>query len=270
MALRNGELVPTSSLAFPLDDADIVHGYGCYETLKVRDGVLFLAGRHEERLLMSAAILGIRHAIRPGDIASALDRLARANGLADCNLKLMLIGRSDRDADWYAFALPALHVPEGAAEAGVSCLAYRGERQFPRAKSLSMLLSTIAFRAAASLGCWDALLVNGRGELTEGTRTNLFYLFPDDPAKVYTPPAADVLEGVTRGVLMDAMAASGSPVIERPLPLAEARSGAAALMLTSTSTGIAPVSRLIDGDALELPVPPRVAELRAFFASLRA
>ena len=264
-ALRNGALVDASSLVFPLDDADITHGYGCYETLALRAGTLRLPGRHLERLIRSADILGMRHGLARPAMEAALAALVAANRIADCNLKLVLVGHADRDADWYAFMLPPLHPPEGAHEAGLGCLAFRGERQFPRAKSLSLLMSTVAFRAAASLGCWDALLVNGRGELTEGTRTNIFYIRLDEPLVTCTPPAADALEGVTRGEVLAALAEAGQALAERPLRLAELAGGRVALMLTSTSTGLAPVSRIMDGTWLDLPVPPRVAELRGIY-----
>ncbi len=258
---HNGELKPVDEARFALDDIELTHGYGCYETLKLRDGLVYFPEFHEERFLRSLSILGIGHTLSPGTLVAALGGLARANGLRDANLKVLAIGRQHRPADWYILALPPIIPAPLAYERGVACLLFRGERQFPQAKSLSLLLSTIAYRKALAEGCYDALLINGRGELTEGTRMNLFYA--DGAAAtagrgpLYTPPAQDALEGITRRTLMDALAADGFPVVERPLRLDEALSGRFGLMVSSTSNKALPVCRLLppDGPPVDLPLP---------------
>lgn len=240
----NGRLAVPSEAMFPLDDVDVTYGYGCYETLKVRDGVLYFPEFHEERLLRSAAILGIVHTIQPGAVVAALKVLVRTEAALACNIKIMLTGHEGRPADWYAFLLPPVLPPSTAYEQGVNCLLFRGERHFPAAKSLSMLLSTVAYRCATTRGCYDALLVNGRGEITEGTRTNVFYVRRGVSDAVFTPPACDVLAGITRRTLMAALAESGVRTIERPLSLDDALGGEFALAVTSTSSRVIPVRSL--------------------------
>ncbi|MFH2113767.1 MAG: aminotransferase class IV [Spirochaetota bacterium] len=283
--IRNGRLEPASIAVVPADDPDAFHGYGCYEALRIRGGTLYFPEFHEERLLGSAAILGIQHALKPGDLVQALRRLAGANGIADCNVKVMLFGREGRAADWFAFLLPPLYPPKDSSTAGVNCTLYHGERPFPAAKSLGVLVSTLAFRQANAKACWDALLINRRGEITEGTRTNLFYVDAvessdtsvrhdagksldtavsdsgsSDPGAitVFTPPAVDALEGITRRTLLAALATAGIPTVERSLSVQEAISGRFCLMLTSTSTGVVPVHSVIDteGNRHELPKSP--------------
>jgi len=240
----NGSLAAPAEAVFPLDDVDVTYGYGCYETLKVRDGVLYFPEFHEERLLRSAAILGIAHAVAPGDVAAALKALVKTEAVGSCNIKIMLTGHEGRPADWYAFLLPPVLPSAAVYGQGVSCLLFRGERHFPAAKSLSMLLSTVAYRSATTRGCYDALLVNGRGEITEGTRANVFYARRGVSDAVFTPPADDVLSGITRRTLMAALAEAGVRTIERPLPLADALGGEYALALTSTSSRVIPVRSL--------------------------
>lgn len=279
----NGRLASPEEARFGLDDVDATYGYGCYETLKVRGGLLYFPEFHEERLLRSAEILGIRHGIRPGDAVAALGRLRDANGIGECNVRILLIGREGRPADWYAFLLPPVVPPSSAYEEGVPCLLFRGERHFPRAKSLSMLLSTVAYRAALGLGCYDALLVDGRGEITEGTRTNLFYVRRGESDAAYTPPEDRVLSGVTRRTLMEALGACGVRTVERPLSVADAVSGRYAFMVTSTSSRVIPVRSLrgaagpggpiapiaTPGEgaaaAVEAPLSPEVDRVRAVY-----
>ncbi|TFG78568.1 MAG: hypothetical protein E4H20_12620, partial [Spirochaetales bacterium] len=231
---------------------------------------------HEERLIQSLEMIGIAHSIVSGSIMAALGRLVEANRLPECNLKIIAVSRDGRDADWYAFALPAIVPPPDVTRGGVSCMVFEGQRQFPRAKSLSLLLSTVAFRRASAAGSWDALLLNTRGYITEGTRTNIFYVAADVPTgfrgPVYTPPAADVLEGITRRTLIQALGATGIGTEERSLAESEALSGRFALMVTSTSSNVLPVRTLIlrDGDRLELTVPAFVQELCALYDAFLA
>jgi len=170
-----------------------------------------------------------------------------------------MTGHEGRPADWYAFLLPPVLPPATVYEHGVSCLLFRGERHFPAAKSLSMLLSTVAYRCATMRGCYDALLVNGRGEITEGTRTNVFYARRGVSDAVFTPPACDVLEGITRRTLMAALAEAGVRTIERPLPVADALSGEFALAVTSTSSRVIPV-RFLAGTAGPAGIPVAVLD----------
>lgn len=262
----NGGLAAPSAAVFPLDDVDVTYGYGCYETLKVRDGVLYFPEFHEERLLGSAAILGIAHSIQPGEVVAALHELIHEEAVSACNVKILLTGHEGRPADWYAFLLPPVLPSAEAYERGVECLLFRGERHFPAAKSLSMLLSTVAYRCATARGCYDALLVNGRGEITEGTRTNVFYARRGVSDAVFTPPAGDVLSGITRRTLMTALAESGVRTIERPLSLEDALGGEFALAVTSTSSRVIPVRALSGaaGPAGEpVPVPDPAGAARA-------
>lgn len=263
MIILNGELAEDGAAAFSLDDSDVTFGYGCYETLKVRGGVLFFPEFHAERLVGSARILGIAIDFDESGVIDALERLVAANRLVDNNVKVIVIGRNGRFADWYALPLPPLYPPPGSDRDGVTCLAYSGERHFPQAKSLSMLLSTVAYRTASALGCYDALLVNHRGEITEGTRTNVFYAFTAEPGVIYTPPEKDVLSGITRKTFMNLAEEEGKKIRERPLPLAEVDTGSVGLLVSSTSTRLVPVSalrRTSRDDALALPVVTELVE----------
>lgn len=237
-----------------LDDPDLPYGYGCYEVLKQRKGRLYFPDFHEERLLHSAALLGFKHNLQPGFLAPALQRLIDLNGLADSNIRVLFIAHQDRPADWYAFQVPPLVPPPGAPLLGVSCLLYHGERTFPAAKSLNLLMSTIAFREAQALDCYDALLVGHDGMLTEGTRTNLFWLDEAFPHTVFTTPLNRVLAGITRRTLRESLLEAAWSVEEALLPesallaASDQLSGSGkklSLFITSTSSLVLPICTLI-------------------------
>jgi branched-chain amino acid aminotransferase len=240
----NGQIAKSADAGFNLSDPDIPYGYGCYEVLKVRDSLLYFPEFHADRFLQSAHILAIQHSLSAAFVVSALRHFVEVNGSRDCNIKMMLIGHDARIADWYLFSVPAIKPPAGAEKEGVPCLIYHGERHFPQAKSLSMLLSTVAYRNACAAGCYDALLVNRRGEITEGTRTNIFFTYVNNPRIICTPPTEDVLSGITRKTFLVALDEAGWLHEEEPLVLADVLSGKCSLLVSSTSTRLVPVNRL--------------------------
>jgi branched-subunit amino acid aminotransferase/4-amino-4-deoxychorismate lyase len=248
----NGELRPTEDAVVPIDDINFAYGFGVYETLKLRDGTVYFADRHADRLLHSAEIIELAHPFSRTDVEEAVGRLARANGLRDANVKMLLIGSPKVDgtegAHLYVFMLNPLFPPRELYGTGAAAICFEGERRYPRAKSLDMLTSTLAFREARRAGAYDALLVDRDGEITEGTRTNLLYT---DGEAIYEPPEDRALLGVTKLTLREVLEQSGIELSERPLLRAEVGSWAG-YFLTSTSSKVMPVTR-IDEHRFEIP-----------------
>lgn len=264
----NGQLDELAHAVVPLDDVNFAYGYGVYETLKVRHGLVYFVDFHVRRLLQSARIIGLDPGFGEAQVTEAIYLLAKANGQQDANLKILLIGRnaekpwgseaarpvagtagpdaSDvRTADLYIMALNPLFPKRVDYRDGVSAVVFCGERVYPMAKSLNMLASTMAFREARSRDAYDAVLLDRRGILREGTRTNLFYT---DGTTIFTPPAWTVLEGVTRQTILECCTSKGYRTREQELALAdllfEEERTVKGLWLSSTSSKIMPVRRL--------------------------
>ncbi|MDR1315492.1 MAG: aminotransferase class IV [Spirochaetales bacterium] len=245
----NGELIPADSAAIRVDDIDFTYGYGVYETLKVRKGILYFPALHARRLLYSASLIGLAHNFEPERIEAWIGGLVEANGSADANVKMLFIGgESAGQARLYIMTLNPLFPSRKLYRDGAKAIIYAGERVYPQAKTLNMLISTMAFRQAQAEGAYDAILRDSRGFLTEGTRTNLFYT---DGRKIFTPPADTVLEGVTKLTLARAVAEAGLELCERALPENELDRWAG-YFLTSTSTKVMPLSRIGAAD-FEIP-----------------
>ncbi|QQS18152.1 aminotransferase class IV [Candidatus Saccharibacteria bacterium] len=120
---------------------------------------------------------------------------------------------------------------------GCHCTTYEYERTYPHAKTLNMLPSYVAYRAAQSKGAHDALLIDRRGEITEGTRSNFFMLKGNT---IYSPPEADILLGVTRDHVLKLASEQGFDIVHQPIPLNSLEDYEAAF-LTSTSAKILPI-----------------------------
>jgi len=255
----NRRLIPIEEAVVPVDDVDFSYGYGVYETLKVRHRILYFPSLHEERLFHSARVIGIPHPFQKGDITWGIQELVRANRTEHANIKVLLIGGDTEErARLYIMTLNPLFPDRKDYKHGAVALIYPGERVFPEAKTLNMLVSTLAFRAARKEGAYDAVLKNREGYLTEGTRTNLFYVQGE---VVYTPPSHQVLEGVTRITLLAALKQHSIPLEERPLHESEI-SSQGGFFLTSTSTKVMPLRKL---GPYDLPIPPLIREIMKLY-----
>ena len=111
-------------------------------------------------------------------------------------------------------------------------------------KTVGLLPNVLAKQAAREQGAREAWFVDREGYVTEGSSTNAWIVTAE--GKVVTRPAdSGILRGITRTVLIEAIAAQGLVLEERPFTLAEAYAAREAFV-TSASQIVMPVVR-IDG-----------------------
>ena len=151
--------------------------------------------RHLARLGASAAYFG--HPFHP-DLARAAAMAACAALPDDAPHRVRLALRPDGEFVVQTGALAPLNEPVTLLLADEPT---RAHDVFLRHKTSIRSRYDAAWRAAESVGAFDTLFFNERGELTEGGRSNVFVKIA---GRWYTPPlSAGVLPGVMRGVLLD-------------------------------------------------------------------
>ncbi len=136
---------------------------------------------------------------------------------------------------------PAAAYRDGVAAVIVGVRRASPEAIDPSAKTGAHLPNVLAVSEARAAGAHEALLLDGRGFVTEGSSSNVFVV---SGGVVRTPPlAAGILEGVTRGVALRLARGLGLLVDEVPLR-PEDLEGADEVFITSTIREIVPVTRL--------------------------
>ncbi len=262
---KNGEVLRIEQAAMPLSNIEYQYGFGVYESVRRANGIVYFLKDHLERLMESARIIGLEHSFSSQSIDSYISELVLKNGAGTCNIKILLVGgRTVADASLFILCLNPLFPDKKLYRDGVALITYPYERAFPHAKTLNMLESFLAYRRAQARGAYDALLISGRGYVTEGTRTNFFCI---GGRTIFTPRESDILPGVTRKVVLQVAGAAGFAVEEkdirpRDLPLYD---GA---FITSTSSKILPVHAIDDHAYGAAPAPLR--ELMGAFDRLLA
>ncbi len=195
------------------------------------------------------------HTLTIEQLHTWIDLLCKKIGPETFNIKILLIGgRTPEQATLWMLPL-APHFPEKKLYTqGATVITFPHERFLPHAKTLNMLPSYIFYKKAVAAGCYDALLLNRNGAVTEGTRTNVLAFRKHT---IISPPTIDILEGVTRANVLRVAKKNGFDIVEEPLPLAGIKAFDG-LCLTSTSSKIMPIRKI---DDIELKVPEAMREL---------
>jgi branched-chain amino acid aminotransferase len=120
------------------------------------------------------------------------------NGCADINVKLVWFPEKEGSIFLTYFARQDFP-DDGAYRRGVHTILYDGERRNPQIKAVKTSYRERVRSVREAAGAYEALLADDKGFISEGTRSNLFFLIDH---QLCTPPSGTVLLGVTRQHVM--------------------------------------------------------------------
>jgi branched-chain amino acid aminotransferase len=258
----NGARVEPGTPAISAVDHGITVGDGVFETAKVVDGQPFAVTRHADRLDRSLAGLGLPPADRDvveGGIAAVLQEPLEFGRLRwTVTAGLGPLG-SDRGDSGYTYVVTAGPMPHPPASGGVVVVPWtRNERAATAGlKTTSYADNVVALAHAKARGASEAIFANTRGELCEGTGSNIFVVLGDE---IVTPPlSSGALAGITRELVLQWCHEDGIPVREADLPI-EILQEADEVFITSTTRDVMPVDRVDDRLLTVGPVTEAAAE----------
>lgn len=247
----NGRVVSTCEAVISPFDHGFLVGDGVFETLVARNGNPFTLTRHWKRLVASCEAMGITPPTYERCKAAVLETM-QANRLNDARIRITLTSgngplgsdRGDSPPTMTVAATPLKPWPP--TETVITVPWTRNERSaLAGVKSTSYGDNVRALALAHSKGAGEALFANTRGELCEGTGTNVFVVVD---GRVLTPPlSSGCLAGVTRGLVLEACAAARMPFEETVLPLSVLTTCEEAF-LTSSTRDVHPLARIDQRD----------------------
>lgn len=241
MCSINGEIKATLHAVIPLSQIESQYGFGVYETIKVRNSVVYFIDQHIERLFFSATLLSLQHNFKKNQIKEYILNYVKELGEESSNMKLLLYGSTlPADAKIVILASKPLYPNRKWYKQGVKLQSYQYERWLPQAKSLNMVASYYIYKKAQEAGCYDSLLYNHEGNILEGTRTNI-YLVKDKT--IFSAPKNVILEGVTLMSLEKIISKSNFKLAYKLISLHDI-STYDGMFLTSTSSKILPVKQV--------------------------
>jgi len=264
----NGVITALEDAKISVLDHGLLFGDSVYETLRTYQGKPFLFLRHFRRLQHSAEGL---HLQLPWTREQTFDQIQRTLLPGECRIRLVVtrgVGALSADPETchdpttIIIVVPLRALPQEIYSDGVEVI-ISSVRRSPRmadVKSGSLIHQVLAAREAKEKNAFEAILLTADEKLSDGITSNIYLV---RNGTVMTPSHdAGIVEGITRGVILDISRSMGLPVIEGFFPVSDI-AGADEMFLTSTTREVVPIVR-VDGRAFGTgrpgPVTKRLLE----------
>jgi aminodeoxychorismate lyase len=245
----NGRFVPEEGAHIPVRDRGFLYGDGVFETVRAYGGEPFLWRDHMKRFDRGCATLRLASPLSAGEMFRVCRELLQRNHAKDSLIRITLTrgtggrGYSPKGADHPTFLMTCISPPTGLPPAYrviLSSLQLPARDPLASFKHANKLRQILARLEADEAGADEALLLDTRGCVIEGTASNLFWV---QNKTVFTPPPGGILEGSTRSHIIRLCEKLGMPLKEqdiRPTRLLQADG----IFLTSAGIEIMEVSHV--------------------------
>jgi branched-chain amino acid aminotransferase len=160
-----------------------------YEVIRIIDGVPLFYEDHYSRLTNSLKTLGSHLETGEKLLKEQVTRLAAANGETNCNVKITIYDEAGMQK--YRLYISKSYYPsKEEVEQGVKTGLFHWERKNPNVKVIDQTYKEEAARLISENGLFEVLLVDKYGKLTEGSKSNVFFVKGD---KIFTAPSESEL-----------------------------------------------------------------------------
>lgn len=243
----NGVFVEQTELCFPSANRAFRYGDGCFETLRIMNGVPVFWKYHFERLTSTLDLLSIDLMESESALKHLIQTLLSKNGISWGGALRISVFRSGQGKYF-----PLTNKAEVLLECFPLEQAHYGSPQFKKAilyeglklpihelgnhKIISKTIHINAAIRAQKTGCNEALLLNTNNEVAEAVSSNVYVAIKGD---VFTPKLdSGCLNGTIRNVLLTNNESMGLRIIEKEITLSDAGL-ADEIWTTNSITGIA-------------------------------
>ncbi len=230
----NGRLVPTAEAVVPFMTNALHYGTAVFEGIRCygtdRGPAVFRLREHMARLVASAHVFGIRELpYDAAELAQAARDTVAANGFSDCYVRPVIylagggwnlcvegapIGVGISAWEWNQYLGPEA-LAKGIRANISSYTRHHPNVTMTKAKiSGNYANSVLAKTESVRLGFDEAIMLDSNGLVAECTGENLFVVRKN---RIYTPPRAEILEGLTRDSLITVAHDLGYEIIEEPI-----------------------------------------------------
>ena len=217
------------------------HGLSIYEVCRVFRGKVIFLDDNLSRLANSIKKSGVHLDFSTLGVENKLNRLIQLEHIKEGNIKYVL-RLTPSGVDEYVYQIPHSYPPEEAYEQGVDTVTLRAMRENAEVKYINSNLRETTNAIIKEKNVYEVLLVDDDDCITEGSRSNVFFVQGDT---LRTAPLPYVLPDTSRKRVLALCEKDHIPVIERKVNLRELSSFDAAF-ITGTSPLVLPIRRIDD------------------------
>ena len=193
--ILNGDILP----ARMFDNSLVYDGDSIYEVIRMIKGNPVFFHDHMERL---AASLKFQSREKLTDVPSLRKSILKLTGSdieKEINLKIVFNYNSGSGNFLIYFTKP-VYPSQEQYKRGVKGILFSAERKDPESKVINHKLRSSIYHRLILEGAYEALLVNNNNEITEGSRSNIFFLKDET---LVTAPDNVILNGITRKHILE-------------------------------------------------------------------
>lgn len=177
----------------------VYEGDSIYEVIRMVKGTPVFFDDHFSRLessvkLQKKNMLAGRNTLRKDIMA-----ISKSDKKKEINLKIVF-NYSSGEENYLVYFIEAFYPSEEQYRNGVKGILFNAERKDPASKVIYHKLRSSVSHTLMHEGGYEAILVNEKGLITEGSRSNIFFLKGD---VLITAPDEMVLSGITRKYVLD-------------------------------------------------------------------
>jgi branched-chain amino acid aminotransferase len=193
--ILNGELLPSDQF----DNSLVYEGDSIYEVIRMIKGNPVFFHDHMERLESSIRIRQKEPLAKMGDLRKDIINLVKTEKRKDINLKIVF-NYNQESNNYLIYFIEPIYPSEEQSKKGVKGILFYAERKNPESKVINHKLRSSIYHKLILEGGYEALLVNEENQITEGSRSNIFFLKGET---LTTAPDDKILNGITRKYILD-------------------------------------------------------------------
>ncbi len=251
----DGKLVPWRDAKVHVLTHALHYASSVFEGQRAYGGKVFKLSEHSQRLIDSAAALGMTLPWSREQIDAACEETLAASGLTDAYMRPVAWRGSEQMGVAAQRTKPHMAIAcwewgayfgEEMLEKGIRLTIASYRRPAPytapvKAKAAGLyMICTISKHQAEDAGFSDALMFDWRGQVAEATGANVFFV---RDGVIHTPTPDCFLDGITRRTVIDLARRRGITVIERAIWPEELESFEQCF-LTGSAAEVTPVSEI--------------------------
>ncbi|KAF0198646.1 MAG: branched-chain amino acid aminotransferase [Bacteroidetes bacterium] len=234
--MANGELQPVAVF----DDYFSPEKTYIYEVFRVIDGIPLFIEDHLDRFFETVRLAGADSGCKRNQLLTDILSVIGANGRDEGNIKISIAPGKSGNSNLLIYYTPHIYPTAQQFASGVAVKLMEAERNNPNAKVMDMPLRAVTDKIKSQDEVYEVLLVDRKGYITEGSRSNVFFISGDE---VITPPLESVLPGITRKQIISLCEASQIRVSETVVHRNDLKKFDA-LFISGTSRKVLPVNRV--------------------------
>lgn len=191
----NGELISADLF----DNTLVYEGDSVYEVIRMVKGLPVFFRDHMERLASSVRLQQKEILADTDTLRKDIINLTRSDKKKETNLKIVF-NYNKGSSNYLVYFIETIYPSAEQYKKGVKGTLYFGERKSPESKVINHKLRSSVSQKLIHDVSYEALLVNAKNEITEGSRSNIFFLKDDI---LVTAPVEVILSGITRKYILE-------------------------------------------------------------------